>query len=79
MSEYLKVQTRNVYREARKKMKKAIIKSKSNAFMALRDKIDENHWGNAYKVVLTRLRGKNANTPNMPHSTHYRAIINTTY
>ena len=41
-SEFLKTQTRNAYREARKKMKKAINKSKNNAFMELRAKIDEN-------------------------------------
>ena len=34
--------------------------------MELRDKIDENSWGSAYKIALTTLRGKNANTPTTP-------------
>ena len=34
--------------------------------MELRAKINENPWGNAYKIALTRLRGKNASAPTCP-------------
>ena len=54
------------YKDAKKKIKWAIQASKTKAFKELRDTIDENPWGSAYKIVLTKIKGINAKAPTCP-------------
>ncbi|XP_037931330.1 uncharacterized protein LOC119666122 [Teleopsis dalmanni] len=48
------------YRENRSKLKKAIIRSKNQAFQTLINDVEQNVWGDGYKIVMRkfkRLRG----------------------
>ncbi|XP_037944188.1 uncharacterized protein LOC119676994 [Teleopsis dalmanni] len=48
------------YGESRSKLKKAIIRSKNQAFQTLINDVDQNVWGDGYKIVMRkfkRLRG----------------------
>ncbi|XP_049315861.1 uncharacterized protein LOC125779263 [Bactrocera dorsalis] len=50
----------------RSDLKKAIKKSKSYCFKELCRKIDENPWGDAYKLVMTKIRGDKGQAPTCP-------------
>lgn len=51
------------FKQARKEFKIAIKRSKNNSFKELCSKADENPWGGAYKVVMSKIRGGKSQAP----------------
>lgn len=51
------------FRGKRKELRKAIGKSKSDAFRTLLDEVQINPWGDAYKIVLNKTKSNKANAP----------------
>lgn len=56
----------HMYTFARRELKKAIKRSKTDSFKQLCDKCDGNPWGEAYKVVMSRLKGEKSQAPSCP-------------
>lgn len=52
------LEMREEYYQARKDFKNAINQSKSDSFKKLCKEADSNPWGNAYRIVMSRLKGK---------------------
>lgn len=59
-------QYHNEFREKRKELRKAIAHSKSKSFKLLRDEVQNNPWGSAYRIVLTKIKGIHAVAPVCP-------------
>ena len=55
------------FRGKRKELRKEIAKSKSDAFRTLLEEVQNNPWGNAYKIVLNKTKGNKANAPIGPN------------
>lgn len=59
-------QIHSEFKEKRKELRKAIAHSKSQSFNLLRDEVQNNPWGSAYRIVLTRVKGIHAVAPVCP-------------
>nr|AMS38371.1 hypothetical protein [Bactrocera tryoni] len=57
---------RESFKKKRKELKKAIKRSKSSSFKELCEKVDENPWGDAYKIVMAKIRGGKSQAPTCP-------------
>ncbi|XP_054083381.1 uncharacterized protein LOC128920325 [Zeugodacus cucurbitae] len=57
---------RERFKSKRNDLKKAIKKSKTYCFKELCGKIDENPWGDAYKIVMSRIKGGKSEAPTCP-------------
>ena len=53
------------FREARKKLKKAIRRSKEQQWASVLEEVEGNLWGEGYKIVTKRLKARQA-PPNLP-------------
>lgn len=57
---------RENFKSKRKMLKKAIKASKASCFKELCNKLDENPWGGAYKLVMSKVRGPKGQAPTCP-------------
>ncbi len=57
---------RENFKAKRKQLKKAIKNSKAVCFKELCNKLDENPWGGAYKLVMSKVRGPKGKAPTCP-------------
>lgn len=57
---------REAFKKKRSDLKKAIKSSKTSCFKELCEKVDENPWGDAYKVVMKKIKGGKGQTPTCP-------------
>ncbi|XP_049309471.1 uncharacterized protein LOC125777805 [Bactrocera dorsalis] len=57
---------REAFKKKRNDLKKAIKKSKMTCFKELCEKVDENPWGAAYKIVMSRIKGGKCQAPTCP-------------
>uniref|UniRef100_A0A034VIB1 Putative 115 kDa protein in type-1 retrotransposable element R1DM n=1 Tax=Bactrocera dorsalis TaxID=27457 RepID=A0A034VIB1_BACDO len=57
---------REIFKEKRRALKKAIKASKTSCFKMLCKKVDENPWGEAYKIVMGRRGGGKGQAPTCP-------------
>ena len=54
------------FKSRRKELHKAIQDSKNKSFKLRRDDLQNNPWGNAYKIVMTKIKGINSKAPTCP-------------
>lgn len=66
-----------IFRKKRKDFKKAIKKSKARCFKELCNKVEDNPWGDAYKIVMTKVRGNKGQAPTCP--TLLKSIVQTLF
>lgn len=56
------------FRGKRKELRRAIAKSKSDAFRTLLDEVQNNPWGDAYRIVRNKTYGSKPNAPTCPQN-----------
>lgn len=64
MNTYIELQQQ--YKNSRKQLKSAIKRSKRNCFMELCNDADQNPWGTAYRVVMSKFKCFGLTTPSDP-------------
>ena len=55
------------FRGKRKEFRKPIAKSNSDAFRKLREEVQNNPWGDAYKIVLNKTKSNKGKAPISPN------------